>query len=119
VSRAGLRANSVNKAFQNSTSSTEPSDEAEGATSHGVSLRVVPNARKTEVVGIHGAAIKVKVASPALDGKANAAILEFVSEKAGVTGRAAVLVAGAKSRDKVVRVEGMTAQELRHRLLAT
>lgn len=84
----------------------------------GVALRVVPNARKTEVVGVHGEAIKLKVASPALEGKANAAVLEFVAATAGVQPRAAALVAGAKSRDKVVRVEGMTSQELKSRLLA-
>lgn len=86
--------------------------------SSGVFLRVVPNARKTEVVGVHGEAIKLKVASPALEGKANAAVLEFVAATAGVPRRAAVLLAGEKSRDKVVRVEGMTAQELKRRLLA-
>lgn len=84
----------------------------------GVFLRVVPNARKTEVVGVHGGAIKLKVSSPALEGKANAAVLEFVAATAGVPGRAAVLLAGEKSRDKVVRVEGMTAHELKRRLLA-
>ena len=80
-------------------------------------MRVIPNARKTEVVGLHGDAVKLKVASPALEGKANAAVLEFVAQKAGSPGRAAVLVAGAKSRDKVVRVEGMSGQELRLKLM--
>lgn len=83
----------------------------------GVMLRVVPNARKTEVVGLHGGAVKLKVASPALEGKANAAVLDFISKAAGATGRGAVLVSGAKSRDKVVRVEGMSAEALKSRLL--
>jgi hypothetical protein len=85
---------------------------------NGVALRVVPNARKTEVVGLHGDAIRLKVASPALEGKANAAILEFVAGHVGVPVRAVVLVAGAKSRDKVVRVEGMRGFILREKLLA-
>jgi uncharacterized protein (TIGR00251 family) len=82
-----------------------------------VRLRIIPNARKTEVVGLHGEAIKLKVASPAMEGKANASILEFVAGKAGTPLRAAVLVAGGKSRDKVIRVEGMGAAELRAKLL--
>lgn len=93
------------------SASSQPADPT------GVRLRVVPNARKTEVVGLHGDAVKLKVASPALEGKANATVLEFVAQKAGSPGRAAVLVAGAKSRDKVVRVEGMSALELRGKLL--
>jgi len=62
-------------------------------------------------------AVTLKVASPALEGRANAMILEFVAQKAGSPGRAAVLVAGAKSRNKVVRVEGISALELRSKLL--
>jgi uncharacterized protein (TIGR00251 family) len=84
-----------------------------GLANSGVALRVVPNASKTEVVGRHGDALKVKVASPALEGKANAAILEFIAKTAGVPVRMAVLVAGAKSRDKVVKVEGMGAAAVR------
>jgi uncharacterized protein (TIGR00251 family) len=47
-------------------------------------LRIVPNARHSEVVGEYGDAVKVKVAAPAVDGKANAALLEFLAEKLGV-----------------------------------
>lgn len=83
----------------------------------GLAFRVVPNARKTEVVGLHGDAIKLKVASPALEGKANAAILDFVAQQAGVPVRSVILVAGAKSRDKVLRVEGMSGLKLREKLL--
>jgi len=78
---------------------------------------VVPNARKTEVVGLHGEAVKLKVASPALEGKANAAVLDFVSKAVGTAGGEAVLISGAKSRDKVVRVEGMSAEALKSKLL--
>ena len=78
---------------------------------------MVPNARKTEVVGLHGEAVKLKVASPALEGKANAAVLAFVSKAAGRAGGGVVLVSGAKSRDKVVRVEGMSAAALKSKLL--
>lgn len=88
-----------------------------GAAPEGVRLRIIPNARKTEVVGLHGDAIKLKVASPALEGRANASVLEFVAGKAGTPLRAAVLVSGGKSRDKVIRVEGMGASELRAKLL--
>ena len=84
----------------------------------GVALRVVPNAKKTAVVGLHGEAVKLKVASPALEGKANAAVLAFVTQAAGVAGTAELL-SGAKTRDKVVRFSSLSAAELREKLLAS
>lgn len=85
----------------------------------GVKLRIVPNARRSEIVGEYGESVKVKVAAPAVDGKANAALLEFLAEKLGVAVRAVTLVAGEKSRDKVITVEGMRLEEVRRRLLGS
>lgn len=80
-------------------------------------LRIVPNAKRDEVIGEYGDAVKVKVAAPAVDGKANAALLEFLATKLGVPTRAVSLVAGEKSRDKLIAVEGLTPEEARARLL--
>lgn len=79
-------------------------------------VRVVPNARRDEVVGAYGGAVKVKVQAPAMDGKANAALLEFLAGKLGVPERQLSLVTGEKSRDKVIAIEGLNAEEARHRL---
>ena len=81
-------------------------------------LRIVPNAKRNEVGGKYGDAVKVKVAAPAVDGKANGALLEFLAKKLGVPARAVSLLMGDKSRDKVVAVEGVETDELRERLLA-
>ncbi len=81
-------------------------------------LRVVPNAKRSVVVGEYGEAIKVKIAAPALDGKANEAVREFLAETLGVPGRTITLISGEKSRDKVVAVESLDSTELRQRLLA-
>ena len=81
-------------------------------------LRVVPNAKRSVVVGEYGEAIKVKIAAPALDGKANEAVREFLAETLGVPGRTITLISGEKSRDKVVAVESLDSAELRQRLLA-
>jgi len=67
---------------------------------------------------MHGDAVKLKVASPAIDGKANNAVLELVAELIGVPSRSVRLLSGAKARDKVIGVEGLAALEVRHRLLA-
>lgn len=82
-------------------------------------LRIVPNAKRAEVVGEYGDAVKVKVAAPAVDGKANSALLEFLAEKIGVSARVVSLLMGEKSRDKVIAVEGVETDELRKRLLAS
>jgi uncharacterized protein len=85
----------------------------------GLKLRIVPNAKRSEIVGEYGDAVKVKVAAPAVDGKANAALLEFLAETLGVSVRVVTLIAGEKSRDKVIAVEGMEAEEVREKLLGT
>jgi len=70
-------------------------------------LRVVPNAKRSEVVGAHGDAIKVKIQAPAMDGKANDALLDFLAGKLGVPRRAVQLIAGEKSRDKTIAIDGI------------
>jgi uncharacterized protein (TIGR00251 family) len=80
-------------------------------------LRVVPNARRSEVVGVHGEAIKVKVQAPAVEGKANEALREFLAERLDVPARAVEIISGGKSRDKMVAVEGLETAQARERLL--
>ena len=80
-------------------------------------LRIVPNAKRDEVTGEHGDAVKVKIAAPALEGKANEAVLGFLAEKLGIHRRDLVLIAGEKSRDKLVEFTGLDAAEARGRLL--
>lgn len=80
-------------------------------------LRIVPNAKRDEVVGEHGDAVKVKVAAPAIEGKANEALLEFVAEKLGIHRRDITIVAGEKSRDKLIEIADLDPAESRARLL--
>jgi len=81
-------------------------------------IRVVPNARRSEIVGAYGEAVKIKVAAPAVDGKANSALLEFVAECLDLSPRLLTLVAGEKSRDKRIAIEGMEPDAARAKLLA-
>ena len=80
-------------------------------------LRIVPNAKRNEVTGEHGDAVKIKVAAPAIEGKANEALLEFIAEKLGIHRRNLTLIAGEKSRDKLIEIAGLDAMEARGRLL--
>jgi len=70
-------------------------------------LRIVPNASKNELAGLYGDALKVRVQSPALEGRANAALQKFIAKKLGLSKSAVELVGGAKSRDKQLLVHGL------------
>ncbi len=69
-----------------------------------VSLRVRPGAKRSEVVGLVGDRVKVAVAAPPVDGKANKVLLAFLAKVFGVRKGDVRLVAGAASRDKRVAV---------------
>lgn len=72
-----------------------------------IAVRVSPRAARTSLAGLHGAAVKVRVAAPPADGRANAALCAYLAEVLGVRARAVTVVGGASGRDKVVRVEGV------------
>lgn len=69
-----------------------------------LTLRVQPAARRSEVVGEHGDALKVRLAAPANDGKANAELVRFLADALGVPQRSVEILRGHHARDKVVRV---------------
>ena len=72
-------------------------------------VRVQPRASRSETVGVHGDAMKVRLSAPPVDGAANAALVELIAEVLGVGRRAVRIVSGESSRSKVVEVEGVTA----------
>lgn len=76
-------------------------------------LHVVPGARTSELAGLHGTALKLKVRAPARDGAANKAVLDAVRELCGVRSDQVVLERGHASREKVVLIEPLAAPELR------
>ena len=69
-----------------------------------LTVRVQPNARRDEIVGLHGDALKIKVAAPAVDNKANAALVDFLSETLGVPRTAIVIRHGVTGRRKVLEI---------------
>jgi uncharacterized protein (TIGR00251 family) len=80
-------------------------------------FHVVPNARTNKIMGEHGAAIKIKLRAPAVEGKANAALRSFLAGELKISERAIVLERGQKSRDKLIRIEGLSEEDARRRLL--
>lgn len=77
-----------------------------------LSLHVQPGAKKTEFSGAYGSAIKLRLAAPPVDGKANACLIAFLAEYLGVPRRNVSLLSGETSRSKLVRVEQMSEQSL-------
>jgi len=71
-------------------------------------VRVQPRASRTEVSGIHGDALKIRLSAPPVDGAANAALIEFLSQLFAVPRRAVMILAGESSRVKIVEIEGIT-----------
>ena len=80
-----------------------------------LTLHIQPGAKKTEVVGMHGDALKIRLAAPPVDGKANAALIAFVADRLGLAKSAVSLKSGQTSRRKVLEVSAApadTAQRL-------
>lgn len=69
-----------------------------------LTLRVQPGASRSEVVGPHGDALRVRVAGPAVDGKANAELVRFLAEHLGLPERSVAIARGHTGRTKVVHV---------------
>ena len=72
-------------------------------------VHVQPRASRSEIAGLHGDALKVRLAAPPVDGAANEALIDFLATSLGVARRAVRLVSGPTSRSKVVEVEGVTS----------
>lgn len=82
-----------------------------------IAIHVQPGARKTEVVGLYGEAIKIKVAATPERGIANDALVGFIAEKLDIAKSAVKLVRGRTGRSKTIAIEGMTSEDARTRLL--
>jgi uncharacterized protein len=68
-------------------------------------LHVQPGAKRTEVAGVHGDVLKVRLAAPPVEGRANEALVHFLAESFGVTLKQVIIVRGETSRRKIVRIE--------------
>ena len=74
-------------------------------------LHVQPNARKSQVAGLHGDALKIRIAAPAVDNKANAALIEFLSRTLGVPKSAIAIRHGETGRRKLLEIFGSPGLE--------
>lgn len=77
-----------------------------------LTLHIQPGAKKTEFAGLHGDALKIRLAAPPVDGKANEALVRFVAETLGLAKSAVNLKSGQTSRRKVLEVVGSTVKAI-------
>ncbi|TMG81929.1 MAG: YggU family protein [Betaproteobacteria bacterium] len=68
-------------------------------------IHAQPGAKRSEVAGVHVDAVRIRIAAPAIEGKANAALLAFLAEIFGVPRKNVTLIRGAHGRRKTVRIE--------------
>jgi len=82
-------------------------NEREGSVT--IRLRVQPRAPRTEITGEHAGAIKLKVAAPPVDGRANEECRRFLAKLLKVSATSVEIISGDSSRDKVIRVSNISA----------
>ena len=83
-----------------------------------IRIHAQPGARKTEAIGVHAGAIKIKLQARPVEGAANEALLEFLAAALQVPRRRCVLISGETSRQKRVRIEAPD-RALAERVLAS
>ena len=88
-------------------------DSPSGAT---FAVKVHPRAKKNGITGHIGDALKVALTAPPVEGRANEACIDFFAKVLDVPRSSVTIAAGQNSRGKVIRVGGLTAQQVRQRL---
>ena len=79
-------------------------------------VKVHPRAKKNAITGQVGDALKLAITAPPVDGKANGGCIEFFAKLLNVPRSSVTIAAGQTSRNKVIRVTGLTAQQVQDRL---
>lgn len=82
-----------------------------------IDIRVIPRASRTRVDGERAGAILIRLAAPPVDGAANDALVAYLAEVLDLPRRNITLVAGATSRNKRVKIDGLDGNAVRARLL--
>jgi hypothetical protein len=79
-------------------------------------IRVHPRAKKNAITGEVGDALKLTLTAPPVNGKANEACIDFFAKLLKVPRSSVTIAAGQTSRNKVIRVAGLSPEEVRQRL---
>jgi uncharacterized protein (TIGR00251 family) len=77
-----------------------------------IKVRLRPRGKGDELLGMEGGVLRARVSAPPVDGKANRALCKLIAKRVGVARSRVSVIGGEKSRDKVVRVEGLESRAL-------
>ncbi len=81
-----------------------------------LSVRVLPRSPREEVAGLSEGAVRIRLTAPAVENRANEALVRFLSKALGVPRRQVELLVGERGRHKIVRIHGMSSEEVYRRL---
>lgn len=81
-----------------------------------LAIKAVPGANRDEIVGPYGDRLKVRIAAPPEGGKANKAICALIADAVGVKKSAVTVITGPSSPEKVIRIAGLKADDVRRLL---
>ena len=82
-------------------------------------IKVIPRAGRTALAGTRDGAVLIRLAAAPVDGAANAELIAFLSDLLDVPKRNISIVSGEKSRQKRVRIDGVTAEAVRQKCAQT
>lgn len=77
-----------------------------------IQVHATPRASKTQIQGLHGDALKIRLQAPPVDGKANDTLIEFLAATLGISKRQITLLSGQTSRQKRLNLQGITASQV-------
>jgi len=75
-------------------------------------IRLYPRASRDEIVGLHGDALKVRITAPPIEGRANLALQRFIAEKLNLSSSQIEIIAGQRSREKILKISGVTHEDV-------
>lgn len=81
-----------------------------------LSLFIQPKASKNEIIGPHNGALKIKITAPPVDGKANAELIDYLSDCLNIPKRQIEILKGETGRNKSVEILGLSPEEVRLKL---
>ncbi|MEX5215036.1 MAG: DUF167 domain-containing protein [Nitrospiraceae bacterium] len=81
-----------------------------------LAVHVQPNASRTECVGPHGGALKIRVAAPPVDGAANEELIRFLAKTCGISSGSIVIRSGSAARRKQILLKGLPARSVIEKL---
>ena len=82
-----------------------------------IKVKLIPRSSRNEIIGKENDDIKIKLTSPPVDGKANKALVQFLSNKLGISKRDIEIVSGERSRKKSIRINGLSLEKVKRILI--